>query len=82
MLADKCAPPFCKFSFWFGSNPKNMFITLWSSHFFPHLGTHPSKMGEELLYDHLYHEEALFYLDVRPQLFIRPFIILGGISSP
>ena len=39
------------------------------------LGTHPSNMGEELLYYHLYHEDASFYMDVHPQMFNRPFII-------
>ena len=57
MLIDKPAPTFCQFYFWFVSNPKYIFISLYSSHFFIRIGTHPSKTGEELVYYHLYHEE-------------------------
>ena len=38
-------------------------------------GTHPRKTGEESLYYYLYHEEASFYLDIRLQLYNRPFIV-------
>ena len=46
--------------FWFGSNPQKrslcraLIVLL-------HFGTHPSKMGKELVYYHLYHEEASFF---------------------
>ena len=43
--------------------------------FLLHLGTHRSNTGKVLENCHLYHEEASFYLDVRPQLFNRAFII-------
>ena len=79
MLTEKRAPPFCQF-FWFGSNPKKSSLCR-ALVFLLHLGTHPSKTGGELLYYHLYHEEAPVYLDVRPQLFNRPFIIFFGLSS-
>ena len=62
--------------FWgFGSNPQNNLSLCRALIFLLHLGTRPSKMGEELLYYYLYYEEELFYLDVRPQLFKRSFII-------
>ena len=60
--------------FWFGADPKTFFVTLKSSHSVFRIGTHPSKMGEELLYYHLNHEEAQIFLDVRPELFNSPFI--------
>ena len=44
--------------FLFDSNPQ--FFSLQSSHFLLHLGTHQSKTGLELIYYHLYHEEASF----------------------
>ena len=74
MLTGKRAPPFCQF-FWFGSDPKIYIYLLLEISFFLHLGTHPIKTGEELLYYHLYHEKAQLYPDVHTQLINRPFII-------
>ena len=69
MFMEKSAPSFCQF-FWFGSNP-NIYLPFFRALIvLLHLGTHPSNTGEELLYYHLYHEEAPFSLDVCPQLLI------------
>ena len=48
--------------FWSGSNPKNYLSLCIPLIFLLHLGTYPSKTEKELLYYHLYHEEASFYL--------------------
>ena len=45
-----------------------------------YLGTHPIKTGKEILYDHLYHEDAPFYMDVYTQLFNRHFIKILSLS--
>ena len=66
--------------FWFGSNPKHIYLFVELS-FFLRPGTHPGNTGEEILYYHLYHEEEKCYLDVRPQIFNRHFIILLSLSS-
>ena len=55
----------------------NIFISLQSSHFKIHIDIHPSNMGEKLVYYHLYHEEASFYLQVYTQLFNRNFLIFN-----
>ena len=56
-------------------NPKKH-LYLYRALIFLHIVTQPSNTGEELVYDHLYHEEASFYLVVRPQLFNRPLSFL------
>ena len=55
MLTDKHEPPFFQSIFRFGPNPR-IHLSLCRALNFLHLGTPPSKTGEELLYDNLYHE--------------------------
>ena len=62
MFTEKHATPFCQF-FCLVPTPKT-YLSLYRYPFFLHIGTHPSKTGEELLYYHLYHEEVPFYLYV------------------
>ena len=45
------------------------------------LGTNPNKTGKELLYYHLYHDEAPFYLDVSIQLSNMSFIVFKSLIS-
>ena len=71
ILTAKREPPFCQFFLvWLRS--KTYLSICRDLIFFLHIGTHPSKTGEDLVYYHLYHEEASFYLNVRSQLFNKP----------
>ena len=70
------------FSFlWFGFKQKKYLSLCRANIFWVYLSKHPSNMGEELVYDHLYHEEAYFYLDFLTQLFNSPFIFIYFISQ-
>ena len=62
--------------FLFGYNPKNIFLCR-DLTFKLRLGIHLIKTSEKLVYYHLYHEEASFYLGVYIQLFNRPFIVFN-----
>ena len=62
-------------SFVFGSNPKQI-ISLQSSYFLLCLVPHQSKTAEESVHDHLYHEEASWYLDICLKQFNKTFIVL------
>ena len=60
-------------SFCFFFNPKTIIFVDLS--YYLYIGIHPSNTGEKLVYYHLSHEEASFYLDACIQLFSRIFII-------
>ena len=71
---EKCAPQFCKF-FVFGYN-REKYLSLCRAYlFFLHIGTHPSKIGGELVYYRLYHKKGKFYLYVYLKLFNTSFIV-------
>ena len=53
-LTKKCAPTFCQFFGGFGSNPKIYLYLCRALISLLRLGTHPSNIGEELLYYNLY----------------------------